>query len=466
VRVVSSLAVGGLVVVLVAVPTVAHASIATSCSFDAPTATVTAIVGSGDSATLERSGTAITFAGAPCDTADVTNTDQINISAPDTSTSETITISEATGTFSPGKTPEGDGSNEIEIAVDLTVEDVLGFVGTSGSDSIAVTSTGADLIPGSPFENEVTYPSFYPHVLGSVILDGGQGDDALFIRSYKATVDGGPGDDAIIGTDGYGSTYAGDAGTDSVAIRDNYGSAIEVQAAAAGDYSVDNTGQTDTLTGTESVEGDAGSDTFIGSAGPDHFIGDAGNDRFIPLGGDDIVEGGDGFDRLSFSDAVDPVTVDLTDQTAVGDGADSFPGVEVLDGTPQADRFTGDPRTSGVIFVDGDDGRDVLDLRSATHRQFVWTTPDETNAPPTWARLEVRSIRRIQGSDRSDRIQVGDVNGSELRARFSGNGGDDLLVGGIHHDVLRGGPGDDTLDGKARRDICYGGAGVNSYINC
>jgi Ca2+-binding RTX toxin-like protein len=96
----------------------------------------------------------------------------------------------------------------------------------------------------------------------------------------------------------------------------------------------------------------------------------------------------------------------------------------------------------------------------------VWTTPDETNAPPTWARLEVRSIRRIQGSDRSDRIQVGDVNGSELRARFSGNGGDDLLVGGIHHDVLRGGPGDDTLDGKARRDICYGGAGVNSYINC
>jgi Ca2+-binding RTX toxin-like protein len=291
VRVVSSLAVGGLVVVLVAVPTVAHASIATSCSFDAPTATVTAIVGSGDSATLERSGTAITFAGAPCDTADVTNTDQINISAPDTSTSETITISEATGTFSPGKTPEGDGSNEIEIAVDETFEDVLGFVGTSGSDSIAVTSTGADLIPGSPFENEVTYPSFYPHVLGSVILDGGQGDDALFIRSYKATVDGGPGDDAIIGTDGYGSTYAGDAGTDSVAIRDNYGSAIEVQAAAAGDYSVDNTGQTDTLTGTESVEGDAGSDTFIGSAGPDHFIGDAGNDRFIPLGGDDIVEG-------------------------------------------------------------------------------------------------------------------------------------------------------------------------------
>src|SRR5262245_4482023 len=64
----------------------------TSCSFDGATATVTAVVGSGASATLLRNGSAIEFGGVPCGGATVTNTDQINISAPDTATAETITI--------------------------------------------------------------------------------------------------------------------------------------------------------------------------------------------------------------------------------------------------------------------------------------------------------------------------------------------------------------------------------------
>jgi len=80
--------------------------------------------------------------------------------------------------------------------------------------------------------------------------------------------------------------------------------------------------------------------------------------------------------------------------------------------------------------------------------------------------LEVRDIRRIKGSDRADRIEVGDVNGKELHARFSGGIGNDLLVGGIHRDVLIGGAGDDTLNGGARLDRCDGGSGDNTYINC
>ncbi len=457
-----TVAAGAIALALVALtPTVARAGVTTSCSFDPGTATVTATVASGASAALERSGTAITFAGVPCGGADVTNTDQISISAPDTTTSETITISMAGGTFAHGKTAEGDGSNEIEIAVNRHTEDVLGFVGTSGPDSIHADATGADLIPGSPGENEVTYAI----VADLVTLDGGQGDDSLFLRAYQASVAGGQDDDDVIGQASFASTFAGDAGNDSVTIADNTG--IIVQATSTnGDYTVNRSGATDTLTGVETVAGDSGPDNFLGSAGSDHFVGGTGNDRFVTLGGDDIVEGGDGVDRFSMGDATGSLDVNLTDLTSVGDGGDSFAGVEALEGSPHADRFTGDPRTSGLIFIDGYGGRDVLDLRSSTHRQFVWTTPDEVNSAPSWVRLMVRNVRRIQGSDRGDRIEVGDVNGAELRARFSGQGGDDVLVGGIHHDVLHGGAGDDTLNGKARRDVCYGGDGTNTYISC
>jgi len=305
----------------------------------------------------------------------------------------------------------------------------------------------------------------YAIVTDLVTLDGGQGDDSLFLRAYQASVAGGQDDDDIIGQASFASTFAGDAGNDSVTIADNTG--IIVQASSTnGDYTVNRSGATDTLTGVETVAGDSGPDFFVGSAGSDHFAGGAGNDRFVTLGGDDIVEGGDGVDRFSMGDATGSLDVNLTDLTSVGDGGDSFAGVEALEGSPHADRFTGDPRTSGLIFIDGYGGRDVLDLRSATHRQFVWTTPDEVNSAPSWVRLMVRNVRRIQGSAHGDRIEVGDVNGAELRARFSGQGGDDVLVGGIHHDVLHGGAGDDTLNGKARRDVCYGGDGNNTYISC
>lgn len=443
-------------------PAVANASVATSCSFDAGTAAVTAVIGSGDNATLIRNGSAIEFGGAPCGAATVTNTDQINISAPDTSTDETLTISEAQGTFAPGKTAEADGSDEIEIVVDRSAEDILAFVGTSGTDSITVDPYGADLIAGAPFEDEV---SLAP-VAGLVTLDGGGGDDVLSLRAYEATVIGGPGDDQIAAGGSKASSYSGGTGVDSISFP--WTSGVVVHATDPSyDYDADRgLGVTDTLTSIESVTGTDGPDGFVGSDANDHFIGGAGNDLFIPLGGDDTIEGDDGVDQYSPGAGGAPLQIDLTAGTATGDGDDTFTGVEVLAGSVLADRFTGDPRTSGVIFIQGYGGRDVLDLREATHRQFVWTTPSDVYTPPSWSRLVVEDIRRIKGSDGADRIVVGDANGKELHARFSGGFGNDVLVGGIHRDVLMGGAGDDTLEGKARHDVCDGGSGADTFLNC
>ena len=67
---------------------------------------MTATIGSGQSPTLERSGDAITFDGSPCGDATVTNTDTINVAAPDVATIEGLTVSMAGGQFAPGKTAE------------------------------------------------------------------------------------------------------------------------------------------------------------------------------------------------------------------------------------------------------------------------------------------------------------------------------------------------------------------------
>jgi Ca2+-binding RTX toxin-like protein len=119
-----------------------------------------------------------------------------------------------------------------------------------------------------------------------------------------------------------------------------------------------------------------------------------------------------------------------------------------------------------VIAVDGYGGRDVVDLRSATHGQYVWTSPGGTiGLAPGDVSLFAQDIRRVRGSDLADRIEVGSENGLELRARFHGEGGDDRLIGGIHRDVLDGGSGNDTLNGKQGFDTCISDVG-DTVRNC
>ncbi len=452
-------------------PTTARASVATSCSFDAGAAAVTAVIGSGTRPTLIRNGSAIEFGGSACAGATVTNTDRIDVSAPNRATSERLTISEANGAFAPGKTAEADGSDEIEISVtglEATSEQ-LGFVGTGGDDTITVDVGGADLLPGTAGEQEVTYPP----AEDTKMVAAGAGNDTVWMReTYASIVHGGAGADTIVGGCFADSSYKGGPGTDTMDFSQcDPALGLTIHAFAGGSASAvrDNGGATtatDSLSGIEEIIGTPEADRFFGSTGPDRSIGGDGNDLFLPSGGDDHIEGGPGYDTLSAGASTEPVMFDMSTRRVSGEGSDNFDGIEILQGSPEDDRFTGDPQAAGVIFIDGYGGRDVVDLRAATHRQFVLTSPEETNALPAWVKLLVKDIRKVHGSRLADRIEVGDVNGQELRAHFDGGGGADVLVGGLHHDVLFGGAGDDTLDGKASRDVCYGGPGVNTYINC
>src|SRR4249920_1502748 len=127
---------GVVALVMALAPTASADPVPTSCTFDAGTATVTATIGSGADPTLERSGDAIDFDGAQCGTATVTNTDTIDVTAPDLTTTEGLTISIAGGPFAPGKTAEADGSNEIQMVLTFDVRDPINAQGSKVDDSI------------------------------------------------------------------------------------------------------------------------------------------------------------------------------------------------------------------------------------------------------------------------------------------------------------------------------------------
>jgi Ca2+-binding RTX toxin-like protein len=448
----ASLAAAAFVVALV--PGTANASVATSCTFDAGTTTVTAVIGSGDNPSLIRNGDAIEFGGVACGAATVTNTDQINISAPDVDTTESLTISLAGGRFM-------DGSAEIGIWANVAETEPLTFVGTSEPDDFFVRPEQANLNADASSTFEVTYP------IGTrtVTVKGAGGSDAITTKVYIASVSGGDGDDTLGSMDAGPSTYDGGPGADVISYEDGsniYANGLTVQAHDATNATVDRgNGAKDTTQGIETIVGASTNDTFYGSPDADHFVGGDGNDWFMPLGGNDVIDGGSGlFDTFSVASSWYPVAFDMTAQTASGEGSDTFTDIEGLDGDLGDDTFRGDPTLHGFIRIDGGGGNDVLNLRTASSGQTVYLSAPLVTPP---AVLWVARVPRIIGSPYRDRFFffAGDV-----PAHFAGGRGNDRLVGGPLDDTLMGGAGNDRILGKGGTDTCDGGSSTNTITGC
>lgn len=180
----------------------------------------------------------------------------------------------------------------------------------------------------------------------------------------------------------------------------------------------------DGLSGTDSVDGGSGNDTLFGGAGNDTLRGGGDDDFLIGglgvdsidggagddsiVGGGDLVDGGDGFDTLTFFEA----------------GA-----IAVNFSSP----------TSGVGVAGAASG-----LQFSNIENFIASASDDT----------------LSGSSLNDSIDGGLGSDSIL-----GNDGDDLLNGGEGGtNILRGGNGDDTLVGGPFLDTLDGGAGVDTIV--
>jgi Ca2+-binding RTX toxin-like protein len=360
------------------------------------------------------------------------------------------------------------------------------IVGTSGHDVLQGTA-GRDVISGLFGRDEIRGGDGNDFICGGGGRDqivGGEGNDVLRGNGHTDVIDAGPGNDKAYGGDG-ADDLRGGLGDDLLLARGGAGDEVE---GGPGDDVLDGGGQTqdqliyfnsnepvqvdlsagtaagegndqvhgfdfiqgtqfaDTLTGDDNhnlIFGNGGADVLRGLGGPDALFGVVFDNSTAPLqifggpgadglgsgGGDDVIEGGDGFDTLSFSAAPTGVMVDLAAGTSTGHGTDHLSSIEGVEGTIHDDTVYG---TEGPNFLNGDFGSDTFDGRGGD--DVLFGGRGNSNSAAT------QDIRTSLTGGNGDDLMVifrglGDMFGNE--------GADTMLVGEIGARQLDGGPGTD-----------------------
>ena len=197
------------------------------------------------------------------------------------------------------------------------------------------------------------------------MLNGGAGND---------TLTGGPGNDALVGGSGNDDVSGGsganllDGGTGTDTL--DYSAATSVPLASlAGGFATAFFGglSSDTLANFENITGSAGPDVLIGDGNDNVLSGGPGADFLQGGAGDDTLNGGPGTDTADYEDSAAGVNVDLSTQTADGDGSDTLSGIENVNGSSSGDSLVGDGHANtisaggGNDTIDGGGGTDTID---------------------------------------------------------------------------------------------------------
>jgi Ca2+-binding RTX toxin-like protein len=478
---------GGLMLsaLVVAVP----ASAAPTCMFDAMTGTVTVEVGNGETATIARSGDAITLDGTPCDVATVTNTDAIVVNG--TGIPAAIVIDLSGGPFAPGQATESDGGDsEIEFTIVLPAGSPnVTVLGSADTDVLVAGAGGINLNAAeSAGDADVLIIG-----LPAITLDGAAGPDTLSVAGGSgtgaeraATLDGGAGDDQLRGALG-GSTFDGGDGVDTADYAAANGVTADLSAGT-----VDHPGaQLDQVAAIENVDGSPQQDRLIGDGGANVLRAGDGADVITGGGGDDTLNGQVGLDTADFSASSGGVTVSLRSHSANGDGNDSLQEIEAVIGSPANDSLVGDPGPNvlsgggGDDTIDGDTGDDALDGGGGKDTvQFDFTDAgvdvDLRDGVATGSGADtLADIEQVTGTDKADTIH-GDngvnrllggsgrdsVYGHDGRDEVRGGDGNDLVFGQRGKDQVFGEKGKDQLDGGDGQDSCKGGPDPDSFVFC
>jgi Ca2+-binding RTX toxin-like protein len=336
----------------------------------------------------------------------------------------------------------GDGLAEIVaqthgVVVDIgsgTISDD-GFGGSSGAGAFleferVVGTKFADTISGDSNANQIHGGD------GNDTLSGGGGDDTILGEAGNDTLIGGAGADTLQGGDG-ADTLRGGAGADTIQGGDGAFDTATYDTSASG-VAIDLQNQTatggdaegDVLSTIENVTGSAFDDTLYGDGARNVLTGGAGNDFLDGRGEGDTLHGGDGDDFLIGS------TGDAANQLNGGDGFDT---VSYANST--APIFVQSPIAVRV-------GSSVIESLSSIER-LIGSSFDDTMHGDG-------SANSFSGGGGSDIINAG--GGSDV---LDGDAGDDYLFAGDGTDTLRGGDGNDWLDGGAGADSLDGGAGTD-----
>jgi Ca2+-binding RTX toxin-like protein len=340
--------------------------------------------------------------------------------------------------------------------------------GGNGDDTIT-TGNGDDQASGGAGDDSIDLgdgADFGFGGEGDDTIYGGAGNDNLFGESTFETQNGVTGNDQLYGGDGndfmrggLGDDYMdGGSGSDRASYYAIPG-AVHVDLRIQGTAQNTLAGGWDTLVNVENVAGSEFADTLIGNqnanwfwshGGADSISGNAGNDTFwIPSGDGAVVNGGQGFDVISFRGRVDDTGTDTGGVTYtigngtqdIGRGLVTSTSIEGAEGSEFNDTLNGNNQANELSGFIGDDvvnGGGGDDLIYGDH--------------------SIREVgENVSAYDYSDPAYAGNDT-------LSGGGGDDLIYGNAGDDVIHGDGGADTIIGGAGADFIDGGAGADTFV--
>ncbi len=301
----------------------------------------------------------------------------------------------------------------------ITANLETGVATGDGTDSMI----GIEALEGSPFNDHFTGSArnedFYTYG-GNDTIEAGGGHDYF---------ESGAGDDVLDGQDGKFDFASFSTSPGPMTIDIGAGT-------ATGDGS-------DTLRGAEIVSGTDFNDTLVGSEG---------RDILYPLGGDDTMDGRGDFDSLAYESARGPITANVAEGTATGEGNDTFTNMEAILGGPHDDVLIGSERTEDLVGHGGND-----QLNGAGGEDYI-----EGNAGNDTIDGGVGPYDAIGHGDSLTPVTIDFAAGT-----VTGEGNDtiteiEIAIGSRHNDTLVGNDGDtlfyglggdDSIDGRAGFDI-------------
>jgi Ca2+-binding RTX toxin-like protein len=295
----------------------------------------------------------------------------------------------------------------------------------------------------------VGYPATISGNGGNDVLIGGLGNDRLSGGDGDDTLDGGPGADRMTGGRGNDTvTYATHTAGVSVSLdgKTNDGAPGE------GDYVSNDV---------ETVVGGSGDDVLLGGIGKDTLRGGDGNDRIDGGSGSDVLDGGPGVDTLDYSSRFVGVTVNLAAGTATTFGeTDRISGFENVIGSHRDDRITGD---AGPNRLDGGGGFDTVSYATRTSGVTVTLDGRANDGALSEGDNVTPSVEGVMGGSGNDRL-TGNSRANTLRGGggndvLMGGRASDVLDGGRGSDTIVGGPGADQITGGPGRDRISAGTG-------
>ena len=217
------------------------------------------------------------------------------------------------------------------------------------------------------------------------------------------------------------------------------------------------------------------STSLKGGAGNDRLMGDDGNDTLNGGPGGDTLDGGDGdMDTVTYADAAEGVTVNLssvsernnviTISNSGGRGeasGDRFIDVELFIGSPHDDTFFAGPEVDNIT---AGDGADTISYERSSRYPVIVDISDTDGLDTDGSQTVPNRPSNYEPYEMGD-VLVGFENIIGTNVSSTGTNGADVNgTGGAFHDVLTGNDLDNVIDGRGGNDEISGAGGNDRLI--